>query len=101
MILTLHPPGKYVAAILSEMGRSDRSRVGQLWRDSGLTWADFLPQDKVNKFLADNKLEWTQQVGHTTEILRFYNDCFISQESSSGSGDNVSTQLASMLKSNK
>jgi len=53
--------GKYVAAILSEMGRGDQSRVGQLWRDSGLAWADFLPQDKVNKFLVDNKLEWTQQ----------------------------------------
>ena len=32
------------------------------WRESGLTWAEFLPgstEVAVDQFVADNKLEWT------------------------------------------
>ncbi|XP_030624145.1 eukaryotic translation initiation factor 4 gamma 3 isoform X1 [Chanos chanos] len=35
-------------------------KVGALWRDSGLSWADFLPEtEDVNSFITHNKLEFT------------------------------------------
>lgn len=29
-------------------------RVAELWQQSGLKWSEFVPEDKVNKFLNDN-----------------------------------------------
>ncbi|XP_058265223.1 eukaryotic translation initiation factor 4 gamma 3 isoform X4 [Hemibagrus wyckioides] len=36
-------------------------KVGALWRDSGLSWADFLsePEDDVHSFITEQKLEFT------------------------------------------
>jgi len=52
--------GKYAAAVLHEMGKQGHSGVAQAWRESGLTWAEFLPSNtEVDQFVADNKLEWT------------------------------------------
>ena len=45
------------------MSRTDQSSAARLWSHSQVSWSDFLPQDRVNQFLVDNKLEWTQQVG--------------------------------------
>ena len=55
--------GKYCAAILQEMGKSDQSQVSSLWAASGLQWTDFLQEAAVDQFIADHKLEWTMQVG--------------------------------------
>ena len=63
--------GKYCAAILQEMGRSDQSQVSSLWAASGLQWSDFLQEAAVDQFIADHKLEWTMQVGiyfHVSEL---------------------------------
>ena len=38
------------------------SGVAAAWRESGLSWAEFLPgstEVAVDQFVADNKLEWT------------------------------------------
>merc|ERR1719167_642319 len=35
--------GKYAAALLNEMGKQGKSTVASAWRDSGLSWAEFLP----------------------------------------------------------
>jgi len=52
--------GKYAAAILHEMGKKGHSTVAAAWKESGLTWAEFLPSaTEVDQFVADNKLEWT------------------------------------------
>lgn len=52
--------GKYAAAVLHEMGKQGHSGVAAAWRESGLTWAEFLPTaTEVDQFVADNKLEWT------------------------------------------
>ena len=59
----LNVTGKYCAAILQEMGRSDQSQVSSLWAASGLQWTDFLQEAAVDQFIADHKLEWTMQVG--------------------------------------
>ena len=58
----LNVTGKYCAAILQEMGRSDQSQVSSLWAASGLQWTDFLQEAAVDQFIADHKLEWTMQV---------------------------------------
>ena len=51
---------KYVAAILNEMSKQDKSRVVAAWVDSGLSWAEFLPSTvEVDQFVADNSMEWT------------------------------------------
>ena len=56
-------PGKYLAAVLHEMGKSGEGRVVSLLQDSGLQWSHFLgPDMAVDQFLRDNKLEWTLQV---------------------------------------
>ena len=64
--------GKYVAAVLHEMSKSGQSPVLELWRDSGLQWSDFICEEtsgvSVEKFLADNKLEWTLQATNLSEI---------------------------------
>jgi len=64
--------GKYVAAVLHEMSKSGQSPVLELWRDSGLQWSDFICEGtssvSVEKFLADNKLEWTLQATNLSEI---------------------------------
>lgn len=52
--------GKYAAAVLHEMGKQGHSGVATAWKESGLTWAEFLPAaTEVDQFVADNKLEWT------------------------------------------
>merc|ERR1719445_2217660 len=52
--------GKYAAALLNEMGKQGKSTVASAWRDSGLSWAEFLPSaTEVDQFVADNSVEWT------------------------------------------
>jgi len=61
--------GKYLAAVLHEMGKSGEGRVVSLLRDSGLQWSQFLgPDMSVEQFLRDNKLEWTQQAPSASEM---------------------------------
>ncbi|XP_042569043.1 eukaryotic translation initiation factor 4 gamma 3-like isoform X4 [Cyprinus carpio] len=39
-------------------------KVGSLWRDSGLSWADFLPEtEDVHSFITEHKLEFTLSDG--------------------------------------
>merc|ERR1712013_55115 len=47
-------------ALLNEMGKQGKSTVASAWRDSGLSWAEFLPSaTEVDQFVADNSVEWT------------------------------------------
>merc|ERR1719327_99261 len=42
------------------MGKQGKSTVASAWRDSGLSWAEFLPSaTEVDQFVADNSVEWT------------------------------------------
>merc|ERR1719192_3098847 len=63
--------GKYVAAVLHEMSKSGQPPVRLLWRESHLEWSDFISEEvsgvSVEKFLADNKLEWTLQATDHSE----------------------------------
>ena len=81
--------GKYVAAVLHEMSKSGQPPVLELWRDSGLQWSDFICEEasdvSVEKFLADNKLEWTLQATDLSEITP----------------QRFSTEIARILGSNK
>jgi translation initiation factor 4G len=72
--------------------RLGHQRVAEIWQQSGLEWSEFVPADKVDIFLAENKLEFTQ-VGSkpptskpmTTERLqeelnRIYQDSDVADE---------------------
>uniref|UniRef100_A0A8B9RE72 Eukaryotic translation initiation factor 4 gamma 1 n=1 Tax=Astyanax mexicanus TaxID=7994 RepID=A0A8B9RE72_ASTMX len=53
--------GDLLAQILNLLckGMSDK-KVGTMWRESGLSWKDFLPEDQdVNKFVTDKGVEYT------------------------------------------
>jgi len=77
--------GKYCAAILQEMGRSDQSQVSSLWAASGLQWTDFLQEAAVDQFIADHKLEWTMQASDAGEMT----------------SERIERELRTLLKSNK
>uniref|UniRef100_A0A8C2EP48 Eukaryotic translation initiation factor 4 gamma, 3b n=1 Tax=Cyprinus carpio TaxID=7962 RepID=A0A8C2EP48_CYPCA len=43
---------------------SSHRKVGSLWRDSGLSWADFLPEtEDVHSFITEHKLDFTLSDG--------------------------------------
>merc|ERR1719357_620632 len=67
--------GKYVVAVLQEMGRSGHIPVIQLWRQSGLQWIDFLSDESsVEEFLLHNKLEWILASGESGEDIEDWNE---------------------------
>ncbi|XP_064642911.1 eukaryotic translation initiation factor 4 gamma 1-like isoform X3 [Lineus longissimus] len=69
--------GVLVAAILHDAShRLGHIKVGELWRQSKLQWTDFLaPSDDLEKFLQDNKLEFTvaSREQHVTRSLSIEN----------------------------
>ena len=67
--------GKYVVAILQEMGRSGHIPVIQLWRQSGLQWIDFLSDEtSVEDFLVRYNLEWIVASGDSGEVIEDLNE---------------------------
>merc|ERR1719350_2506640 len=53
------------------MGKQGHSTVAAAWRESGLSWGEFLPAaTEVRQFVADNKLEWLEEVGAAKEGAR-------------------------------
>merc|ERR1719282_1785407 len=78
--------GKYLAAVLQEMGKSGESRVVSLLQDSGLQWSHFLsPDTSVEQFLRDNKLEWTQQAPSNSQMTN----------------ERLASEISLLLKSNR
>lgn len=62
--------GKYVAAILHQMAKQGQAPVARSWRNSGLSWEDFLgPDTNKEEFLRSNKVEWTEVEGSDSEEL--------------------------------
>lgn len=52
--------GKLVSEVLHDAShREGHKKVGELWRNSGLEWTDFVPAEEVKQFLKDKKLEFT------------------------------------------
>ena len=67
--------GKYVVAVLQEMGRSGHIPVSQLWRQSGLQWIDFLSDEtSVEDFLERHNLEWIVASGDSGEDIEDLNE---------------------------
>jgi len=64
--------GVLVAAVLHDASqRLGHIKVGELWRQSKLQWSDFLAaSDDTQKFLHDNKLEFTVASGEPHPITR-------------------------------
>ncbi|KFQ61619.1 Eukaryotic translation initiation factor 4 gamma 1, partial [Pelecanus crispus] len=60
----LVPIGKATTLLVEVLGLlckgMSQKTVGKLWRDGGLSWKEFLPEDQdVNKFVTEQKLEYT------------------------------------------
>ncbi|NXU76235.1 IF4G1 factor, partial [Oreotrochilus melanogaster] len=60
----LVPIGKAPTLLVEVLGLlckgMGQKTVGKLWRDGGLSWKEFLPEDQdVNKFVTEQKLEYT------------------------------------------
>lgn len=56
--------GKLVSEVLHDAShREGHKKVGDLWRNSGLQWSDFVPAEEVKQFLKDKKLEFTDGDG--------------------------------------
>ncbi|NWT85447.1 IF4G1 factor, partial [Lanius ludovicianus] len=60
----LVPIGKATTLLVEVLGLlckgMGQKTVGKLWRDGGLSWKEFLPEDQdVNKFVTEQKLEYT------------------------------------------
>ncbi|KFV69651.1 Eukaryotic translation initiation factor 4 gamma 1, partial [Dryobates pubescens] len=60
----LVPIGKATTLLVEVLGllckTMSQKTVGKLWRDGGLSWKEFLPEDQdVNKFVTEQKLEYT------------------------------------------
>ncbi|NXL29084.1 IF4G1 factor, partial [Glaucidium brasilianum] len=60
----LVPIGKATTLLVEVLGLlckgMSQKTAGKLWRDGGLSWKEFLPEDQdVNKFVTDQKLEYT------------------------------------------
>lgn len=52
--------GLLVAEILRiASGRKGHTKIGILWRDSGLQWSDFVAENQVEAFLKEKKLDFT------------------------------------------
>ncbi|NXF86730.1 IF4G1 factor, partial [Eubucco bourcierii] len=68
----LVPIGKATTLLVEVLGLLCKSMtqktVGKLWRDGGLSWKEFLPEDQdVNKFVTEQKLDYT--VGDSSDML--------------------------------
>ncbi|NXP76568.1 IF4G1 factor, partial [Ramphastos sulfuratus] len=68
----LVPIGKATTLLVEVLGLLCKSMsqktVGKLWRDGGLSWKEFLPEDQdVNKFVTEQKLEYT--MGDSSDML--------------------------------
>ncbi|NWH78142.1 IF4G1 factor, partial [Piaya cayana] len=62
----LVPIGKATTLLVEVLGLlckgMSQKTVGKLWRDGGLSWKEFLPEDQdVNKFVTEQKLEYTME----------------------------------------
>ncbi|NXY79318.1 IF4G1 factor, partial [Glareola pratincola] len=60
----LVPIGKATTLLVQVLGLlckgMSQKTAGKLWRDGGLSWKEFLPEDQdVNKFVTEQKLEYT------------------------------------------
>uniref|UniRef100_A0A8B9QGN8 Eukaryotic translation initiation factor 4 gamma 1 n=1 Tax=Apteryx owenii TaxID=8824 RepID=A0A8B9QGN8_APTOW len=60
----LVPIGKATTLLVEVLGLlckgMSQKKAGKLWRDGGLSWKEFLPEDQdVNKFVTEQKLEYT------------------------------------------
>uniref|UniRef100_A0A8C3L285 Eukaryotic translation initiation factor 4 gamma 1 n=1 Tax=Chrysolophus pictus TaxID=9089 RepID=A0A8C3L285_CHRPC len=60
----LVPLGKATTLLVEVLGLlckgMSQKTAGKLWRDGGLSWKEFLPEDQdVNKFVTEQKLEYT------------------------------------------
>uniref|UniRef100_A0A8C0HPJ4 Eukaryotic translation initiation factor 4 gamma 1 n=1 Tax=Buteo japonicus TaxID=224669 RepID=A0A8C0HPJ4_9AVES len=60
----LLPIGKATTLLVEVLGLlckgMSQKTAGKLWRDGGLSWKEFLPEDQdVNKFVTEQKLEYT------------------------------------------
>ncbi|NXF02030.1 IF4G1 factor, partial [Smithornis capensis] len=60
----LVPIGKATTLLVEVLGLlckgMSQKTAGKLWRDGGLSWKEFLPEDQdVNKFVTEQKLEYT------------------------------------------
>ncbi|KFR00547.1 Eukaryotic translation initiation factor 4 gamma 1, partial [Nipponia nippon] len=60
----LVPIGKATTLLVKVLGLlckgMSQKTAGKLWRDGGLSWKEFLPEDQdVNKFVTEQKLEYT------------------------------------------
>ncbi|NWW29089.1 IF4G1 factor, partial [Falcunculus frontatus] len=60
----LVPIGKATTLLVEVLGLlckgMGQKTAGKLWRDAGLSWKEFLPEDQdVNKFVTEQKLEYT------------------------------------------
>nr|XP_009934917.1 PREDICTED: eukaryotic translation initiation factor 4 gamma 1 [Opisthocomus hoazin] len=60
----LVPIGKATTLLVEVLGLlckcMGQKTAGKLWRDGGLSWKEFLPEDQdVNKFVTEQKLEYT------------------------------------------
>uniref|UniRef100_A0A803YAN5 Eukaryotic translation initiation factor 4 gamma 1 n=1 Tax=Meleagris gallopavo TaxID=9103 RepID=A0A803YAN5_MELGA len=60
----LLPLGKATTLLVEVLGLlckgMSQKTAGKLWRDGGLSWKEFLPEDQdVNKFVTEQKLEYT------------------------------------------
>ncbi|NXF15271.1 IF4G1 factor, partial [Rhodinocichla rosea] len=67
----LVPIGKATTLLVEVLGLlckgMGQKTAGKLWRDGGLSWKEFLPEDQdVNKFVTEQKLEYT--VGDSSDM---------------------------------
>ncbi|KAI1893865.1 hypothetical protein AGOR_G00128060 [Albula goreensis] len=60
-LVPLGKAGVLLAEILNLLCKGmSHKKAGGLWRDAGLSWKDFLPEDEdVNKFVTEKKVEFT------------------------------------------
>ncbi|XP_064157770.1 eukaryotic translation initiation factor 4 gamma 1-like isoform X4 [Anguilla rostrata] len=60
-LVPLGKAGVLLAEILTLLCKGmSHKKAGVLWREAGLSWKDFLPEDEdVNKFVTENKVEFT------------------------------------------
>jgi len=50
--------GKYVEAVLRlAVQKTSKVKVAEMWNEACLSWKTFLPEDKMNDFLADGKIK--------------------------------------------
>ncbi|NXG08733.1 IF4G1 factor, partial [Sakesphorus luctuosus] len=67
----LVPIGKATTLLVEVLGLlckgMSQKTAGKMWRDGGLSWKEFLPEDQdVNKFVTEQKLEYT--VGDSSDM---------------------------------